>query len=200
MIRLLQSHWMIALVGTLLYLGTTFLLWRLPDGLPSAPTHHSNLTPPSGPSWDFSHPELDQLIRELQDEKLALAKRQRDLDDLAARLEIERTEFTHVIRAVEQLQLDFDRDIIRVQSEEIANLKKLAKLYSSMDPAGAALILQKLEDAALVKILTFMKEVEAAPILEAIAQTGDVESRRVADLTERLRLILFREPAAATGL
>jgi hypothetical protein len=194
MTRLFQSSWMVALIGSVLYLGTTLLAWRLPDGFVPAPPQPHSLSRLAGPSWDFVNPELDQLVHELRNEKLAITNRQRDLDDLAIRLDIERTELTHVIRAVEQLQRDMDRDLLRIESEEITNLKKLAKLYSSMDPASAALILKQLDDAAIVKILTFIKEVDAAPILESLAQT---ESRRVADLTERLRLVLFREPTAA---
>ncbi len=199
MIRYLQSHWMVALLGTFLYLGTSFFCWRLPSGLTrphaSSPMGHHDV-----PSWEFSNPELDQLILELREEKDAFANRRRALDELAVRLDLERAELTNVIHSVEQLQKEFDLRVIRIQTEETANLKKLAKLYSSMEPVDAALVLQELDDPSVVKILSFMKEDQAAPILETLARKGDAEVHRVADLSERLRLVLSPESAAKSGL
>ena len=200
MTRYLQSNWMVALLGTLLYLGTTLLSWRLPNGFAPTPARPASVAITPAPSWEFSNPELDQLIIELREEKLAVAKRQRDLDELALRIDIERTELTNVIRSVEQLQRDFDRNITRIQTEESANLKKLAKLYSSMEPADASLVLEELDDAGIVKILSFMKEDQAAPILETLARKGDAQVRRVAGLSERLRLVLSPDPISKAGL
>jgi hypothetical protein len=190
---------MVALVGTLLYLGTTFLTWRIPDGFALTP-YSSTTTPLAVPSWDFANPELDQLLLELREESLALAKRQRNLDEFAARLDLERTELTNVVRTIEELQRNFDRNILRIQTEEIVNLKKLAKLYTSMEPASAATVLQELDDTDIVKILTFMKEVDAAPILEILAAKGETEVRRVADLSDRLRLVIPPDSATKVGL
>jgi hypothetical protein len=57
-----------------------------------------------------------------------------------------------------------------------------------MTPDGAASILKEMTTDQMVKILVFMKESETGPLLEMLAKTGPDEARRVAEITERLRL------------
>ena len=64
-----------------------------------------------------------------------------------------------------------------------------------MTPEGAAKIFKEMDDAQLVKIMAYMKEKETATLLEAMAQLGEAEVKRVALISERLRTLLFREPA-----
>ncbi|HXJ73036.1 MAG TPA: hypothetical protein VNM37_09285, partial [Candidatus Dormibacteraeota bacterium] len=68
-----------------------------------------------------------------------------------------------------------------------ANLKRLSKMYASMEPAGAARILRELDDVVVVKILGLMKEAETGLILEAMARLGEPETKRAAALSENLR-------------
>ena len=104
-------------------------------------------------------------------------------------------ELNQVTQTVHRLQRDFDATVLRVQDEETANLKKLAKLYAAMEPASAALVMKELDEPAIVKILLFMKDSEAAPILESLAKKGETDARRVASISERLRLAIFRKPS-----
>jgi flagellar motility protein MotE (MotC chaperone) len=178
----------------ILYLAVTAWCWR--------PLLGSHATKPldvslhaSAPSWEFSNPELDQLVSELTREKAALAERARQLDELAARLEAEKLELTTVTQTVHRLQRDLDDTLVRVAEEETANLKKLAKVYAAMSPDGAAGILKQLEQSSIVKIMLYMKEDETAPVLEALAGLGDAESKLAADISERLRIAVFRKPA-----
>jgi flagellar motility protein MotE (MotC chaperone) len=192
MIKLLQSSWMVSAIGAVLYGFTTFLCWhnpRPPKGGSVAPAKQAE----TGPSWEFKNPELEQLIADLKKEKGALNQREQQLNDLAARLQAERQEINQVTQTVRELQLDLDRTVLRVQEEETANLKKLAKTYAAMAPENAAAVLQQLEDPAVVKILVFMKEEEAAAVLESLAKRGEAEAKRVASLSERLRLSVFRK-------
>ena len=64
-----------------------------------------------------------------------------------------------------------------------------------MDPTSAALILKELDEPAIVKILVFMKDSEVAPILESLAKKGETDARRVASISERLRLAVYRKPS-----
>jgi len=107
----------------------------------------------------------------------------------------ERAEINQVTQTVHQLQMQFDASVVRVREEEIANLKKLAKIHAAMSPEGAALILKEMTDDQIVKILVFMKDDDAAPILETMAKLGKDDSRRVAGLSERIRLAAFRPVA-----
>jgi flagellar motility protein MotE (MotC chaperone) len=83
---------------------------------------------------------------------------------------------------------------VEIKADEIPNLKRLAKSYATMTPAGAAAILREMEDNAVVKILVVMKDTENGPILEAMGRQGPADATRAAALTEKLRLA--RAPAA----
>lgn len=194
MLRLLQSSWVVALVGAAVYGAVTLLLVsRVPVGRPVRATAKVEAPGPR-PSWNFVNPELGQLVTELNQEKEALANRAKQLDELEARLAAERAEISVVTQAVYQMQREFDRNLVRVREEELANLKRLAKTYAIMTPEGAAKILKEMEDDQIVKLMLFMKEKESAPLLETLAQLGEAEVKRVAVISERLRTALFREP------
>ncbi|MSU61732.1 MAG: hypothetical protein EXS31_04940 [Pedosphaera sp.] len=191
--KLLQSSWVVALLGGLLYLGVTAALWKTPvqEAKEEITILQANQ---SGPSWDFTNPEVDQLILELKKEKEELDKREHELKDLATRLMVERMELNRVTQTVHSLQMDLDKSVIRIQEEETANLKKLARTYAAMAPDSASLIMRELDEPTVARIMVFMKEDEAAPLLEALARKGDAETRRAASISEKLRLATFRKP------
>ena len=199
--RFLQSGLFAALAGLVLYVGVTAALWPemkvpVPAKEPAPASARRPLPVVKVPSWEFSSPELDQLVEELRKERQALAERAQQLDELAARLQSERTELNVVTQAIHQMQRQLDDSVVRVAEEEAANLKKLAKVYAAMSPDGAAAILIRLDEATVVKIMALMKETETAPILETIARMGEAESRLAASISERLRLAVFRKPPA----
>jgi flagellar motility protein MotE (MotC chaperone) len=186
MIKLLSNTWMTAPIGAVVYLVATVLFWQTPL-LPPRPKADSG---PYflGPSWDFRNPEADQLISELNIEKKSLQQREQQLDDLATRLQAERDELAQAAQAVRQLQNDFDKAVLRVGTDEAANLKRLAKVYAAMDPETAASVLAELDNTAIVKIMLYVKDSEAAGILQALAKKGPAEARRTAEISEQLRL------------
>lgn len=191
MIKLLLSPMGTAVVSVLVYAGATFAFWKTPAIPPPAPVVDPVAEAKAaarGPSWNFINPEADQLIVELQEEKKAMAKREQELNDLQARLQSEQSELSLVTQSVRQLQMDFDQNVLQISSEETVNLKKLAKVYSDMEPASAAKILEEMTDDSIIKIMVFMKDIETASIFEALAKQGQPESKRAAMLSERLRL------------
>jgi flagellar motility protein MotE (MotC chaperone) len=191
MIRLLQSSWTASGLGLVLYLATMVVAWR-PYAQP--PPDLGNEVPrPAGPSWAYQNPEADLLIAELKKEKEALAAKEKDLNDLASRLQTERAELNQLTQMVHQVQAEFDRNVIRVRDQESANLKRLAKMYSTMTPDGAAAVFKALDDSTLVKVLTCMKDTETAAILEVMARQGEAQAKRVAAISEHLRLSLAEE-------
>ena len=186
MIKLLTSPWTSVPIGALLYLASMLLFWKTPH--PSAMDSGSARAAVAGPSWNFSSPEADQLMTELKSEKGALALRRQQLDELASRLGIEREELAAAAQAVRKMQDDFDKSVVRVQEEEVPNLKRLAKVYAGMTPDSAATVMGRLDDAVMVKIMLYMKESEAASILETLAKKGPAEAKRAADISEHVRL------------
>ena len=196
MIRFLQTKWMAVMAGALAYAASTWF-WLQPQqqikhagAVLRARQSSVKATIAAGPSWTFQNPEMSQLVAELKSERESLRVRANQLDELEARLHAERKEIYSVTQAVHQLRADFDTVVTRVSEEEAVNLKKLAKVYTTMSPEGAARILKEMEDDQVVKILALMRGAEPAPILENLGQGSKEDARRAAVLSNRLRLVL----------
>lgn len=191
MTKLLTSAWMTLPVSVIVYLVSTFMFWKTPvvaaRAKPVAAAVAGN-----GFNAYYQNPEADQLVSGLKDEKSRLDEREKNLNELAARLETERGEISNATQSVQSLQAEFDKNVMRVKEEETGNLKKLAKVYSSMTPDGAAVIFADLDDTSVAKILVFMKEADAAAVLESLAKKSEADAKRAAGLSERLRVAAFR--------
>jgi flagellar motility protein MotE (MotC chaperone) len=196
MSKLLKSPWLLVLVGMAVYAATTAYLLR-PDELNklsqaarAAPKHRVR-----GFTWQMDFPELTQLMEDLRKNKDELDARQQQLQDLSARLQAERKELNEATQTIALLQKEFDQNIVRVKDDEVANLKKMAKLYANMTPEGAVAIFKNMEDTQVVKYLAFMKESETAPILEAFSKLGESEPKRAALILDKLRTASYRSSA-----
>src|SRR5688572_1982493 len=154
------------LLGGLSFLLTTFALIQKPLANSAKPKEHTEAEKTES-FWQRHDPEVDQLLQEMKAEKELLTKRAADLKELEARLAAERAELNQVTQRVAQIQAEFDQSIVRIKEEETPNLKKLAKLYTSMTPEGAAAIFRELDDQVIVKLLATMKEDQSAPLLDA---------------------------------
>jgi flagellar motility protein MotE (MotC chaperone) len=188
MIKLLQAQITSMTLGGLAFLLTMFFLLKNP--LPSAAkTSHEPDEEQSAVKtfWERHDPEIDQLLQEVRQEKEAMAKREAELRELAARLAAERAEINSVTQRVAQMQIEFDQNVTRIKEDEVPNLKRLAKLYTSMSPEAVLTILKELDDQTVVKLFNSMKDSETAPLLEAMAKEGDAQAKRVATITESLR-------------
>jgi flagellar motility protein MotE (MotC chaperone) len=196
MMRFLQTKWMVVMAGALAYAVSTWFCLQPQQQIKHAVAALSarqgslRATTPAGPSWTFQNPEMSQLVAELKSKHEALCVRASQLDELEARLHAERKEIYAVTQAVCQLRADFDTVVTRISEEEEVNLKKLAKVYTTMSPEGAARILKEMDDDQVVKILALMRGSEPAPILENIGQGSKEDARRAATLSNRLRLVL----------
>jgi flagellar motility protein MotE (MotC chaperone) len=198
MLQILQSRWTAAGVGGVLYLVTTVAAW---PPVRNAWRHRHDAAKDAEsatvPSWNFKNAEVEQLVADLREQSDRLADRQRELDEFASRLEAERQEVLNVTQTVSRMQQEFDRNVSRIGTEEVANLKKLAKLYSTMTPDAASAILKELPDEQIVKIMSFMKDPDKAAILESFSKVDAKASRHVAQLSERMRLALPAPSSAA---
>jgi flagellar motility protein MotE (MotC chaperone) len=194
--KILTSGWMTIVASAVIYVCATVAFWRTPVRAREIPPVAENGTGNTGPAWEFTNPEADQLMAELKAEKAALAKKEQELNDLGVRLRTERSEVDDATATVKKLQADFDQNVLRIKEEEVANLKKLAKVYADMSPEGAAAIFAELDDSAVEKIMVFMKEDQTAGILEALARKGQPEAKRAASISERLRLASYRSVTA----
>jgi flagellar motility protein MotE (MotC chaperone) len=189
--RFFQSSLMISISGSVLYLVTTAMFLQPGKLAQAARLAAQPVTPsPNQPSWKFRNPEMEQLVEELKQERLALANREQQLHALEARLETERQEILLVTQAVQQLQTNFDKGIVRITQQENDNLKHQAKVVSGMSSEGAAVMLNEMTDDQMLRILFVLKPDGAGPILEALSKMGKAQAKRAADAAARMRVVL----------
>jgi flagellar motility protein MotE (MotC chaperone) len=181
-------------LGGLLFLATTATLLN-PSKLPVAAetlsaASASHIVVNNEPSWKFHNPEMDQWIQEIRHEKEALSLREQQLNDLETRLNAERQELSVVTQAVSQMQTDFDKNVVRINAQDTDNLKRQAKLISSMTPEGSAATLKEMSDDDVVRILFTMKADDASLALDNLSKSGKDQAKRVATIIERMRRTL----------
>jgi flagellar motility protein MotE (MotC chaperone) len=196
MIRILQSSWITALVGCLLYLGVTVALINPAQfqGLPGLGGNAAPARLSDEPSWRFRNPEFDQWVLEIKHEREALALRELQLRDLQARLESERHELNTATQTIYQLQKDFDRSVVRIKDQEVENLKRQARVMSGMSPEGAASLIYQMSEGDAVRILFTMRAEEASLVLDVLSKMGKSEARRAATVAEQMRRTLPPDP------
>ena len=207
--KFLTSSWMVILLGAVTYLGTTaVLVIKAKDQIVPKPVVTTDVDDDGpkpvavtrGPSWEFVNPDLDEMVAELKQQKQDMEAERKTLLELSQRIQTERQELIQITQQVHRIQKEIDQSIIRVRDDEGVNLKRLAKTYSGMTPEGAATVMKGLDDVSLVKVLLYMKETEAAPILEGIGRKGEADAKRMALISERLRLAQMNrtKPAPAS--
>jgi flagellar motility protein MotE (MotC chaperone) len=200
MTRWLTSGWVVVLTGGLIYFATTALLIR-PAQFEAARAllAAATLTPDNDPSWKFKNPEFEQWVAELKMEKNDLDTRSQQLQQLETRLAAQQQEFTTATQSVYKLQAEFDRNVIRIKSQELQNLGKQAKIIAGMSPEGAASLISQMADDDVVRLLATMKTDEASLVLDAMSKLGKTDAKRAADLTGRLRMVLPPDATAKSS-
>jgi flagellar motility protein MotE (MotC chaperone) len=189
MTRILQSGWMVALLGCALYLGTTVFILS-PSKFAGAQFIRPDYSADDDPSWRFRNPEFNQWVSQIQNEKEKLDLREQQLDEWQTRLNLELQEMSLVTQTVNQLQSNFDKSVIRFKAQDSDNTKHQAKLISAMSPEGAVAMMSQMPDDDVVRILFTMKPDEASLILDTLSKMGPDQAKRAAQLTERLHQVL----------
>ncbi len=196
MARLLKSTWTIPLIGGFLYLLTTAAVLCLAQFERPVSVIQAKLAPNDSPSWNFRNPEFEQWVRELKEERDNLSQRAQQLQELQKRLEAERQEILAVTQTVHQLQMEFDKSVVRIKEQELDNLKHQTKIVGAMSPEGAAAMLNEMPEDQSVGVLFMLKPDAASLILDTMSKMGKGEAKRAAELTERIKLVL---PPPPTG-
>ncbi len=101
---------------------------------------------------------------------------------------------------LERMRKEISQRVIEINADEMKNLKTLATTYGNLTPRAAVAIIKELDDNTAVKILSLMKPDTVSPIFEEMSRTAAVDgtlARRVAVLSEKLRLMKSNKPAAS---
>lgn len=192
--KFLQSTWMICLLATLTYLGTTAAVLSSVQLEAEAPveeeTEVQKLQPGNDPSWKFHNPEFEQWVTDLRNEKAALEVRKAQLTEWETRLLAERQELSSVTQKVAQLQAEFEKNVVRLKDQEGKNLKRQAKAVAEMAPDTAAKMLGQMTDDDIVRLFSAMKNEQVTLLLETLSKQSLGQTRRAAAITERMRHLL----------
>ncbi len=147
--------------------------------------------------WDFWTPEVENLAKELKEEKEKLAQREADVAAREKRVAAEVLELDVIRKQVESLRGEIASRIVEVQSQEMKNLKTLANTYSKLTPPAAVAIFKELDDLMVAKLLSLMKPEVTTAILQEFSSTpgpDNVNVKRAAEITQRLRLLVQAKP------
>lgn len=142
--------------------------------------------------WNFWTVEIDELAKELKDDKARLRKQSDLLDQRQARIEAERQELEKLRAELESMRREIDERVVAITADEVKNLRGLSQTYATMPPAAAVTIIREMDDASAVKILAVMKPDVRANIFEAMATASANDptlARRAAVLSDKLRLM-----------
>src|SRR5262249_28654948 len=147
MLKKLSSPWIGSIIGLVCYLAVTWFTWNAATAKLGAVEEAHGEPLPQGSNLKatmIANVEVDALVKELRDERETVAKREQELNEWASRLRAERDELNQLTQTVHRLQKDFDLSVTKVTEEETANLKKLAKTYTTMEPEAAAAIFKQM--------------------------------------------------------
>jgi flagellar motility protein MotE (MotC chaperone) len=148
--------------------------------------------------WNFWTVELENLSRELAEQREQLASRESELTRREEHLQKERAAIDATLRQVTGLKTQIDQTITGLQQQEMKNLKTLAETYALLTPAAAVAIFDQLDDSMVTKILYLMKPESSSAILQEISSgplATESRLKRAAALSQRLRLLV---PAKST--
>lgn len=127
----------------------------------------------------FSPAEVD-VLRQLAARREQLDARARDLDKREALLKAAEGRIDAKAAALKELQTQVSRLVKAHDEQQDAKVASLARLYESMKPKDAAIILQALELETLLLVAERIRERKLAPIL------AEMNPARARDLTTEL--------------
>lgn len=138
--------------------------------------------------WSFKPDEVDKLISQLGSERKKLDARETDLNKLEAQVASERAELEKVRSGIQTSKDELAAAVSEVQDSESKNIKTLAQTYSAVSPRAAVAIFAEMDDTMAVKILATMKAEGVGAIFQEMANKNDAQAKRVARLSDKLRL------------
>ncbi|OIR18776.1 hypothetical protein GALL_11160 [mine drainage metagenome] len=192
---------LLVLLGLLLGSGTTvFVVWKAAahyaDVIAARRAAAEAAKKPQKP-WDFWTVEIENLASDLRSERADVKKREDELDQREARLNLESQELAKTRKQIEAMRDMIDQRLVEVGLGEQANLKKLAQTYAGLSPQAAVAIFRDLNDRTVVKLMSLMKPDAVGAIFEEMSRESVADpnlARRAASITDQLRLIRVAKP------
>ena len=113
---------------------------------------------------NFSSTEVKILLN-LRSRHNKLKQLESDLENKEVIINSTKEYLENRIKELKSLQSSVEEMLSEYRKIEEEKIKSLVKIYENMKPIEAALILENLDNATLLEVFDYMKEVKAAPIL-----------------------------------
>lgn len=193
--NILSKPIVLAVLALVLMLGTQFvalkMYWTELFPEPSAKVTVVTREEPEPFEWGFASEYISNLEEELKQRITALEVREAELAAYESRLGADRAEIEEIKDQVELMREHLLEGIVKLESDEKDNLKRLAKTYAILDPKATVSIFNELDDATVVKILFFMDSETVGAVLEEMVTAngnGSEQVKRAAKISDMLRL------------
>ena len=210
------SLWGPIIIAIILGIATSagVLIWRWPSiGATAQEPSHSKATTlfktkaeAGSKNWDFYTGEVENLMKELQEQKAAYEKKTKDLGQVEERIGTEKKELIRIQDEIKRMREELSQRTTEIQGSEKTNLRVLAGTYTNMKPVDASAILAQMPETDAAKILAVMKKDASGKILGEMARMKDPNAEdgakdaslapRAAKITEQIRLL---NPEQATA-
>jgi flagellar motility protein MotE (MotC chaperone) len=139
--------------------------------------------------------QLQLIYDDIRDERAAIDELRKQIEDELKTVDAQLAAAEQRHAEVEQQQQELKGRVTEMAGDEKDNIKKMAGMYDTMPPEGAAKIIQEMCDGGsmdtAVKLLSVMKERQAAKLFAEMSDTA-----LVAQLTEKLKTLKRPTPPA----
>jgi flagellar motility protein MotE (MotC chaperone) len=220
------SLWGPIIIAVILGIATSaaVLYWRWPTigaKIENIPAISKTRVTTQSKDWDYYTGEVENLMKELQEERSAYEKKTKDLAAVEMRIETEkkelvrtREELLRLRGEIESMREELSSRTTEMQESEKSNIRNLSRTYANMKPAEAVAIFVEMSDDNVAKLLAGMKNDVVAKILGEMAKTKDPKATenptadaagaepatlapRAAAISEKLRLLKKEQTTAS---
>lgn len=198
----LIRFWYVLLLAFILSLGSALAVlfltkeqWMpVPPPPPPDPIQvASDLAEMSEPylNWNYATNIIDELRVEYDDEASALDQERSELLNLRKQIQSELKELAELRKEINALSESVSQEFMAIESAELDNLKRLAKVYEEMKPVPVVELFKQMELDLVVKLMSQISPASASKILAEMSNPaqGPETLRTAVQITEELRKI-----------
>ena len=160
-----------------------------PLSTPLAPIDETEVGAPGTLRWD--DPAVRVFVKDLENQRAGLAAKERELNALSERLQLERQHIGSVTQMVAQAIADFQKaqtnNIIMMDKDNDRKYRTSANMLTNMAPANAVIILKELPTDEVVQVLQRMgSDAQRALIIEEMAKNSPTNAAEISKAFLRL--------------
>ena len=189
-----MNKWVLVLLALLIHAGVSgYLIF---SSLPK-PIDPSRIPPPVTEApprmWNFKTEAVDDLVKELREEKAKLEDEKKNVVIMQAQVASERSELEKVRADIKTMRDEIEQRIVAIEDDEMPNLKVLSNTYSTMPPTAAVAVIREMDENMAVKLISMMKNDKMSAILAEMGKAQDRPgedpmAKRAARISDKLRL------------